>query len=71
VSSLADARRLSSLRAVTPLLDHASQVAFDRVARLVAELAGTPIAAVSLIDERRRLIREHTGCPSRWPEYPA
>ena len=45
----------------TGLLDTAPEAAFDQIARAAAALAGTPIAAVSLIDSDRQWFKARVG----------
>lgn len=60
-----DPQRLSALRA-TGLLDSAPEPGFDRLTRLAARLLGTPVAAVSLVDERRQFFKSAVGLPEPW-----
>ncbi len=48
----ADLPRLATLRAYS-ILDTPPEVEFDRLASLAAELCDTPMAAISMVDERR------------------
>ncbi len=52
--------RLASL-ARTRLLDSVTEVTFDDFARIAAEIAGTPIALVTLIDEHRQWFKARVG----------
>ena len=49
-----EAQRLAALRRYN-VLDTAPEAAFDDLTRLAAQLCGTPISLISLIDENRRL----------------
>lgn len=55
-----EADRLEALRALN-LLDTPASETFDRTTRLAARLFGTPMAAVSLIDERRQWFKSRVG----------
>jgi PAS domain S-box-containing protein len=57
-----EAQRLARLRALT-VLDSAPEPLFDSFARLAAQIAGTPIALVSLIDEQRQWFKANLGLP--------
>ena len=52
--------RLSALRR-RGVLDTAPEPAYDEIARLAAGICGTPIAAVSLIDENRQWLKAKVG----------
>ena len=52
-SKVGDGRRLGALLA-SRLLDSGPEEAFDRLTKLCAELLGSPVAMVSLVDERRQ-----------------
>jgi PAS domain S-box-containing protein len=55
-----EAERLARLRALA-VLDSAPEPLFDGLARLAAQIAGTPIALVSLIDEKRLWFKANLG----------
>jgi PAS domain S-box-containing protein len=57
-----EAQRLVRLRALT-VLDSAPEPLFDSFARLAAQIAGTPIALVSLVDEQRQWFKANLGLP--------
>jgi PAS domain S-box-containing protein len=60
---LRDPARLAAL-AATGLLDSAPAEMFDRLTRLAARLLGAPMAALSLLDERRQFFMSHCGFPA-------
>ncbi len=55
-------QRLARLRALN-VLDSAPEPLFDSFARLAAQIAGTPIALVSLIDDQRQWFKANLGLP--------
>jgi PAS domain S-box-containing protein len=55
-------QRLARLRALG-VLDSAPEPLFDSLTRLAAQIAGTPIALVSLIDEQRQWFKANVGLP--------
>ena len=55
-------QRLARLRALG-VLDSAPEPLFDSLTRLAAQIAGTPIALVSLIDEQRQWFKANLGLP--------
>jgi PAS domain S-box-containing protein len=57
-----EAERLARLRALA-VLDSAPEPLFDSLARLAAQIAGTPIALVTLIDEKRQWFKANLGLP--------
>jgi PAS domain S-box-containing protein len=57
-----EAERLARLRALA-VLDSAPEPLFDGLARLAAQIAGTPIALVTLIDEKRLWFKANLGLP--------
>jgi GAF domain-containing protein len=64
-AAVADRERLAALRA-TGLLDSEVDPAFDRHARLAAQVLNTPIALVSLVDEDRQFFKSAIGLPEPW-----
>jgi GAF domain-containing protein len=57
-----EAHRLAALRRLR-LLDTPRELAFDRLARLAARVAGTPMAAVALLDRERNWFKAQIGLP--------
>jgi len=57
-----EARRLARLRALA-VLDTACEPLFDKLAEAAAEVCGTPIALVSLVDEQRQWFKAGVGLP--------
>jgi len=57
-----EGERLARLRALA-VLDSAPEPLFDGLARLAASIAGTPIALVTLIDEKRQWFKASVGLP--------
>lgn len=55
-----EARRLATLRAYQ-VLDTRSEQAFDDLARMAAQLVGTPIALITLLDEDRQWFKACHG----------
>jgi PAS domain S-box-containing protein len=55
-------QRLARLRALS-VLDSAPEPLFDSFARLAAQIAGTPIALLSLVDEQRQWFKANLGLP--------
>ena len=62
--SVLDAARLSAVRSYG-LLDSDPEEEFDDLASLAAQLCGTPIALVSLVDENRQWFKAHLGFEAR------
>jgi GAF domain-containing protein len=58
--ALEEASRIATLRACQ-VLDTPSESAFDELASLAAQIAGTPIAWVSLVDETREWFKATVG----------
>ena len=52
--------RLTALRAYA-ILDTPPEMEFDRLVRLAAQLCRTPIAALSLVDEKRQWFKASEG----------
>ncbi|HET6507448.1 MAG TPA: EAL domain-containing protein [Baekduia sp.] len=59
-AALADPDRLGALRR-TGMVDPSPEAAFDRWARLAAHALRTPVAAVSLLDERHQYLKSLVG----------
>src|SRR5262245_31308910 len=57
---LSEAARLATLRALQ-ILDTPPEERFDRIVRLAARVLGTPIAALSLVDEKRQWFKATVG----------
>jgi PAS domain S-box-containing protein len=57
-----EAQRLARLRALS-VLDSAPEPLFDSLARMAAQIAGTPIALVSLVDDKRQWFKARLGLP--------
>jgi len=64
-AAVADRERLAALQA-TGLVDGDADPAFDRHARLAAEVLNAPIALVSLVDEDRQVFTGCVGLPEPW-----
>src|SRR4051812_21962080 len=60
-----DAVRLATLRA-TRLMDSPPEASFDRMPRLAARLLHTPVALVSLVDDRRQFFKSAVGLGEPW-----
>lgn len=60
MNTLAEEERLRALRG-TGLLDTAPEARFDRITRVAAALAGTPVALISLIDADRQWFKSCVG----------
>ena len=60
-----DPQRLSALQD-TGLLDSDVDPAFDRHARLAAQVLNAPVALVSLVDEDRQFFKSCLGLPEPW-----
>jgi PAS domain S-box-containing protein len=63
VQSADELARLAALRALR-LLDTEREERFDRITRLAALVFGVPIAAIILIDDKRRWAKSHLGLKS-------
>ena len=55
-----EARRLAALRALK-VLDTADEPVFDALTALASEIAGTPIALISLVDQDRQWFKSRVG----------
>ncbi len=55
-----ESRRLETLDRYD-LLDTPDEAAFDRITRIAAQLIGTPIALISLVDQDRQWFKSHHG----------
>jgi GAF domain-containing protein len=60
-----DATRLAALDA-TGMMDSDDDEELDILTRLAARMLGTPVALVSLVDERRQFFKSQVGLPSPW-----
>ncbi len=60
-----DPERVAALRA-TGLLDSGVDPAFDRIARLAAQVLNAPAALVSLVDADRQFFKSCLGLPEPW-----
>lgn len=60
VSTTDERDRLAALRRLG-VLDTPDEERFDRITRLAAQLVGTPIALVSLVDEQRQWFKSRVG----------
>ncbi len=60
----AEQGRLTTLRAYS-ILDTPPEIAFDRLVKLAAQLCRTPIAALSMVDEKRQWFKAVEGLPIR------
>jgi len=58
--ALEEPRRLAALRGLG-VLDTAPEEAFDTITRAAAQLCGTPIALISLVDEQRQWFKSNVG----------
>ncbi len=65
LGGVGDPERLAALRE-TGLLDSAPELAFNRLTRLAARLLGVPVAAMSLVDDRRQFFKSAVGLPEPW-----
>ncbi len=57
--------RLAALRA-SDLMDSPPEAAFDRLTKLAVLLLNTPVALVSLVDERRQFFKSQVGLVEPW-----
>ena len=60
-----DPDRVSALQE-TGLLDSDADPAFDRIARLAAQVLNAPVALVSLVDADRQFFKSCLGLPEPW-----
>jgi PAS domain S-box-containing protein len=60
-----DPDRLAILRK-TNLLDSLPEASFDRLTKLAAQILGTPVALVSLVDVDRQFFKSSVGLPEPW-----
>ncbi len=60
----AEQGRLTTLRGYS-ILDTPPEIAFDRLVKLAAQLCRTPIAALSMVDEKRQWFKAVEGLPIR------
>src|SRR3954465_12150826 len=58
--------RLAALRSYH-VLDTAPEPAFDSLVQLAAQVCGTPIAAINLIEDRRQWFKAEVGLAGDWP----
>jgi len=65
--ALDDAGRLAALDE-TGLMDSALDEDFDRFTRLAARVLNTPIALITLVDDRRQFFKSAVGLPEPWSE---
>lgn len=64
-SPLDDVNRLESLSS-SNLLDSAPELRFDRLTRLLCKALRTPVALISLVDDRRQFFKSQVGLPEPW-----
>ena len=57
--------RLAALR-TSELMDSPPEAAFDRLTKLAVLLLNTPVALVSLVDERRQFFKSQVGLIEPW-----
>ncbi len=55
-----ESRRLAELRRLM-ILDSSEETAYDDITRLAAEMTGTPISLISLVDEERQWFKSKVG----------
>jgi GAF domain-containing protein len=64
-AQLSNPERLRALSA-TGLMDSAAEASFDRFTRLAAQLLGTEVALLSLVDDNRQFIKSGLGLAEPW-----
>lgn len=60
VTALDDPNRLAALHSYE-ILDTPPELAFDRLAQLAAQICQTPLAAITLVDEKRQWFKAKVG----------
>ena len=65
IAILSDPGRLAAL-GNTGMLDSEPDEEFDILTRLAAQLLGTPVALVSLVDDQRQFFKSQVGLPHPW-----
>ena len=69
MKSILDSTRLEALQS-TLLLDSPHEAAFDRLTKMAAAILRTPMAIVSLVDDRRQFFKSAVGLPDTLTETP-
>ena len=64
-----EVQRLAALRELG-ILDTASEIAYDEIAELAAQICGCPVAYINFIDDDRRWLKAKYGLPSAASEAP-
>lgn len=59
-----EAARLAELKRLD-ILDSFEEQAYDDITRMAADICGTPIALISLVDERRQWFKSRVGLQAR------
>lgn len=62
---LSNPRRLAALERAA-LMDTPPEECFDRLTRLASQVLGTPVALVSLVDDRRQFFKSQLGLNEPW-----